>query len=93
MSLKVGQSYGAEDLADLCGCEKEVMYDYLAFVGERATVIAIEEGNGVVKITEIIRQKPAKCSECGWNGALLGCQFGHDDFYCPNCGKEAIKYD
>jgi predicted RNA-binding Zn-ribbon protein involved in translation (DUF1610 family) len=28
------------------------------------------------------------CSVCEWVGKLSDCNFGHDDYFCPNCGKE-----
>jgi predicted RNA-binding Zn-ribbon protein involved in translation (DUF1610 family) len=30
------------------------------------------------------------CSECDWAGTEADCGFGHNDFYCPNCGKESL---
>lgn len=32
-----------------------------------------------------------RCTSCGWKGEQGDCQFGHDDFYCPSCGKEALR--
>ncbi len=32
-----------------------------------------------------------KCLVCGWGGIQGDCKFGHDDFYCPQCGKEALE--
>ena len=32
-----------------------------------------------------------KCRECGWVDIQGNCKFGHNDFYCPNCGKETIE--
>lgn len=31
------------------------------------------------------------CKTCGWSGVQSDCGFGHDDFYCPECGKESIE--
>ena len=28
------------------------------------------------------------CVYCRWIGSLADCGFGHDDHYCPCCGKE-----
>tara|TARA_Y100000310_G_scaffold154415_1_gene153971 strand:+ start:2910 stop:3443 length:534 start_codon:yes stop_codon:yes gene_type:complete len=33
---------------------------------------------------------PVRCMECGWRGSTKDCEFGHNDFYCPDCGKEAL---
>jgi RNA polymerase subunit RPABC4/transcription elongation factor Spt4 len=30
------------------------------------------------------------CGICGWRGTQADCSFGHDDFYCPKCGKESL---
>lgn len=30
------------------------------------------------------------CRSCGWTGTQQDCNFGHDDFYCPNCGRENL---
>jgi len=62
--VELGQSYDAEELAKLCGQEEDLRYGYHAFVGDNATVIAQDEGNDVVKVIEIIRQKPI-CPSCG----------------------------
>ena len=62
--IEVGKSYEAEELAKLCGQEEDERYGHHAFVGERATVIAQDEGNGVVKVVQIIRQTPV-CPSCG----------------------------
>ena len=62
--LELGQSYDAEELAEICGQEEDIRYGYHAFVGDKATVIAQDEGNGVVKVTDIIRRIPF-CPKCG----------------------------
>jgi len=62
--IEVGKSYDAEELAKLCGQEEDERYGHHAFVGERATVIAQDEGNGVVKVVQIISQTPV-CPSCG----------------------------
>jgi len=62
--IEVGKSYEAEELAKLCGQEEDERYGHHAFVGERATVIAQDEGNGIVKVVQIISQQPV-CSSCG----------------------------
>jgi len=64
--IKVGESYSAEELAELCGQEEDERYGHHAFVGEKATVIAQDEGNGVVKVVQIISQTPV-CPYCGKN--------------------------
>ena len=61
--IEVGKSYDAKELAELCGQEEDERYGHYAFVGERATVIAQDEGNGVVKVVQIIRQTP-QCPMC-----------------------------
>ena len=33
----------------------------------------------------------AKCRECGWEGKLRECGFGHNEHYCPGCGKETLN--
>jgi len=58
--VELGKSYDAEELAKLCGQPEDERYGHHAFVGDKATVIAQDEGNGVVKVVEIIRQKPSK---------------------------------
>ena len=62
--LEPGKSYNAEELAEICGQEKGIRYGYHTFVGHKATVIAQDEGNDVVKVVEIIRQTPI-CAACG----------------------------
>jgi len=62
--LELGKSYDAEELAKICGKEEDIRYDYHAFVGQKATVIAQDEGNDIVKVVEIIRQTPV-CPACG----------------------------
>ena len=62
--IEVGKSYEALELAELCGQEEEERYGHHAFVGERASVIAQDEGNGVVKVVQIVRQTPV-CPSCG----------------------------
>ena len=62
--MEVGKSYSAEELAELCGQPEDERYGHHAFVGERASVIALDEGNGVVKVVQIIRQTPV-CPYCG----------------------------
>ncbi|GAJ10442.1 unnamed protein product, partial [marine sediment metagenome] len=61
--LKVGESYQAEELAEICGQDESERYGHYAFVGERATVIALDEGNDVVKVVHIVRQTP-QCPNC-----------------------------
>jgi len=61
--IEVGKSYEAQELAKLCGQEEDERYGHHAFVGDRATVIAQDEGNGVVKVVQIISQIPA-CPMC-----------------------------
>lgn len=61
--LELGESYNAEELAEICGQEEDIRYGYYAFVGSKATVIAQDEGNDVVKVVEIIRQTPF-CPYC-----------------------------
>jgi len=43
-------------------------------------------------VAELIKEQQTtrKCSECGWEGKESDCQFGHNDFYCPSCCKEAL---
>ena len=49
------------------------------------------------RIVEIDNQEKGKpddaveCSVCGWHGSTLVCSFGHNDFYCPECGKESLE--
>ena len=33
------------------------------------------------------------CTECGWSGFEGDCDFGHNDFYCPKCRREALKLE
>ena len=102
--IEVGKSYEAEELAKLCGQEEDERYGHHAFVGERATVIALDEGNGVVKVVQIIRQTPV-CPICGKDittintsrTVILAYKDGKwreeqaDRYYtygCPECGEE-----
>lgn len=46
-------------------------------------------------VTKFERGKPrvnmgdrVYCTQCLWTGLRSECGFGHDDFYCPSCGKE-----
>ena len=38
-----------------------------------------------------IERYSARCTECGWEGVRGDCNFGHDDVYCPQCGRESIE--
>lgn len=31
------------------------------------------------------------CKVCGWTGLRKECGFGHNDFFCPECGMESIR--
>jgi len=63
--VELGKSYDAEELAKLCGFDiGDVRYETYVFEGEKAKVIAQDEGNGVIKVLEIIRQTPI-CPACG----------------------------
>ncbi len=31
------------------------------------------------------------CTHCRWEGDRDECRFGHNDFCCPKCGREAIQ--
>ena len=42
--LELGKSYDAKELAEICGTNENDRYGHYAFVGERATVIAQDEG-------------------------------------------------
>ena len=53
--LELGESYDAKELAEICGVDEDNRYGYYAFVGDKATVIAQDEGNDIVKVVEIIR--------------------------------------
>jgi len=102
--LELGKSYDAEELAKVCGQEEDIRYGYHAFVGHKATVIAQDEGNGVVKVVEIIRQAPI-CPACGkqidtiYTSRTVYLKFKdgkwgetqEDRYYtygCPECGEE-----
>ena len=37
------------------------------------------------------QQNERTCSGCGWTGKESDCSFGHNDFYCPSCCKEALE--
>jgi len=76
--IKVGESYEAEELAKLCGQEEDERYGHHAFVGERATVIAQDEGNGVVKVVQIISQTPERKGDGMMSGdGLMKCNVCH----------------
>lgn len=62
--IELGKSYSAEELAELCGQPEDERYGHHAFVGDKAKVIAQDEGNGVVKVVQIISQTPV-CPYCG----------------------------
>ena len=68
--IEVGKSYEAGELATLCGEKEGESYGHHAFVGESATVIAQDEGNGVVKVVQIINQTPV-CPYCGKDTTLI----------------------
>lgn len=36
-------------------------------------------------------QQKLKCRGCGWEGMRRECSFGHNDYYCPSCNKEALE--
>lgn len=57
--IEQGKSYDAGELAGLCGQPEDVR----VFEGEKAKVITQDEGNGVVKVLEILRQTP-RCPNC-----------------------------
>lgn len=103
--LELGKSYDAEELAKLCGFDIDsVRYETYVFDGDKAKVIAQDEGNGVVKVLEIIRQTPI-CPACGKeistiytsrtmhlkqvNDKWVEEQTDHYCTYgCPECGEE-----
>jgi len=53
--LELGKSYDAKELAEICGVDEDNRYGYYAFVGKKATVIAQDEGNDVVKVVYIVK--------------------------------------
>lgn len=38
---------------------------------------------------EIDHSPYSKCRSCSWKGYARG--FGHNDFYCPECGMEDLE--
>ena len=53
--VELGKSYDAEELARLCGEPEDQRYCKYVFEGDKATVIAEDEGNGVVKVVQILK--------------------------------------
>ena len=107
--LEVGKSYGAEELSRECGQEEDLRYGYYAFMGAKATVIAQDEGNGVVKLLAIIRKTPV-CPYCNQeidtiftsrtvnlkhkDGRWVEEQADHYYTYqCPACSEELLGED
>ncbi len=106
---ELGKSYDAGDLAKLCGEEEDIRYGYYAFVGDRATVIAQDEGNDIVKVTEIIRNRP-ECPKCEapidsiYTSRTVQLVYSSDkwseeqadrynNYGCPECGEELSVED
>jgi len=102
--LELGKSYDAEELAKICGREEDIRYETYVFEGDKAKVIAQDEGNGVVKVLEIIRQTPV-CPACGkeintiYTSRTVQLKYKEgawgetqeDRYYtygCPECGEE-----
>lgn len=107
--VEVGKNYDAEELAQICGVEEDARYGYHAFVGDKATVIAQDEGNDVVKVVEIIRETPT-CPLCGKEIDTIytsrTVHFAHVDgkwveeqadryctYACPECYEELDAVD
>jgi len=107
--IEVGKSYDALELAKLCGQEEDERYGHHAFVGERATVIARDEGNGVVKVVRVIWEMPV-CPMCGkdittiYTSRSVHLEYvsgqwveKQDDHYftygCPECAEEFSPED
>ena len=40
--------------------------------------------------TQAQKRTRRRCTACGWQGNEGQCHFGHNDFYCPACGKESL---
>lgn len=53
--MKVGETYTGDELFELCGAEP-AEDRYIAVVGEKATVIAVDVGNDNYEITHIIEE-------------------------------------
>jgi hypothetical protein len=51
-----------------------------------AVLEALKDPNISIRVLEPVDY--VSCSVCNWTGKLSDCNFGHDDYYCPNCGKE-----
>jgi len=103
-NLELGKSYDAKELAEICGVNEDDRYGYYAFVGEKATVIAQDEGNDVVKVIQINKQTPI-CPACHtkidtiYTSRIVHLKFKdgkwieeQDDHYfinlCPYCYEE-----
>jgi len=54
--VKLGKSYDAGELAKLCGMPEDQRYCKYVFEGDKAAVIAEDEGNGVVKVVKILSE-------------------------------------
>ena len=54
--LKVGESYDATELGEICGVDESDRYGLHLFSGEKASVIARDEGNDVVKVVQILKE-------------------------------------
>ena len=42
------------------------------------------------RLAQARKRTKVTCGNYGWSGTQADCGFGHDDFYCPQCGKEAL---
>ena len=52
-NMKVGETYTGEELCELCGVDEDPTR-YVAVVGKKASVIAVDAGNDNYQITHIV---------------------------------------
>ena len=72
----------------------QLVDELLGVVEETTIEVTREEAVRLAKEEELEpreAEEVVRCTECGWEGQRKDCGFGHNDFYCPLCGKESIK--
>lgn len=65
-NVKVGETFSGDELWKLCGAKGDDRY--VAVVGTKAAVIAVDVGNDNYEIVEVIRRDDVGCFQIRWTG-------------------------